>query len=259
VQRFAQLGESVARSFHKTFWNEGTESYAADSQTAHAMVLYFDMVPQALREKALQRLLENLDQHGNHLSTGFIGTLFLLLQLSRSGRSDVAMKVATQPDYPGWLHVIDTLGFPLLMENWRGDLAFMPSCMGPIGAWFFEGLAGIRPDPSGAGFKHFLIAPGLNSGLRELDVSYEGPYGRISVAWTSDGDRRQLTVGVPFNTTASLLLEGSGWREDGDAPPRAGAGAGAGASGGIELTSGIHRLDLVPDASSRSVPHDETT
>jgi alpha-L-rhamnosidase len=255
VQRFAQLGESVAQSFHKTFWNEGTESYAADSQTAHAMVLYFDLVPQALRDKALQRLLENLDQHGNHLSTGFIGTLFLLLQLSRSGRSDVAMKVATQPDYPGWLHVLDTLGFPLLMENWRGDLVFMPSCMGPVGAWFFEGLAGIRPDPSGAGFKHFLIAPGLNSDLRVLDVSYEGPYGRISVAWTSDGDHRQLTVGVPFNTTASLLLEGSGWRADGDAPPRAGAGA----SGGIGLTSGIHRLDLVPDASSRSVPHNETT
>jgi alpha-L-rhamnosidase len=255
VQRFAQLGESVAQSFHKTFWNEGTESYAADSQTAHAMVLYFDLVPQALRDKALQRLLENLDQHGNHLSTGFIGTLFLLLQLSRSGRSDVAMKVATQPDYPGWLHVLDTLGFPLLMENWRGDLVFMPSCMGPVGAWFFEGLAGIRPDPSGAGFKHFLIAPGLNSDLRVLDVSYEGPYGRISVAWTSDGHHRQLTVGVPFNTTASLLLEGSGWRADGDAPPRAGAGA----SGGIGLTSGIHRLDLVPDASSRSVPHNETT
>jgi hypothetical protein len=119
--------------------------------------------------------------------------------------------------------------------------------MGPIGAWFFEGLAGIRPDPSGAGFKHFLIAPGLNSDLRELDVSYEGPYGRISVAWTSDGDRRQLTVGVPFNTTASLLLEGTGWRTDEAAPPRAGA------FGGIRLTSGTHRLDLVPDASSLSV------
>jgi alpha-L-rhamnosidase len=163
------------------------------------------------------------------------------------------MKVATRPDYPGWLHVIDTLGFPLLMENWRGDLVFMPSCMGPIGAWFFEGLAGIRPDPSGAGFKHFLIAPGLNSDLRELDVSYAGPYGRISVAWTSDGDRSQLTVGVPFNTTASLLLEGSGWRAI-DASK-----TGLEANGCGELTSGIHRLDLVPDALARSVPHDETT
>jgi alpha-L-rhamnosidase len=199
------------------------------------------MVPQALREKALQRLLENLDQHGNHLSTGFIGTIFLLLQLSRSGRSDVAMKVATQPDYPGWLHVIDTLGFPLLMENWRGDLAFMPSCMGPIGAWFFEGLAGIRPDPSGAGFKHFLIAPGLNSGLRELDVSYEGPYGPIAVAWSTSNDQIQLTIKVPFNSTASLLLEGSGWQMlDGVENP-----AVKGPSGGIHLVSGAHRFTLM--------------
>jgi alpha-L-rhamnosidase len=205
------------------------------------MVLYFDMVPQALREKALQRLLENLDQHGNHLSTGFIGTLFLLLQLSRSGRSDVAMKVATQPDYPSWLHVIDTLGFPLLMENWRGDLVFMPSCMGPIGAWFFEGLAGIRPDPTGAGFRHFLIAPGLNSGLRELNASYEGPYGFINVAWTTTKEGIELSVSIPFNSTASLRLENSGWHLRDET-----SGENPASTSGRHFGSGTHRVTLVP-------------
>jgi alpha-L-rhamnosidase len=244
VQRFAQLGESVARTFHETFWNEAAESYAADSQTAHAMVLYFDLVPETLREKALLRLLENIEQHGNHLSTGFIGTLFLLLQLSRSGRSDVATKIVSRPDYPGWLHVLDTLGFPLLMENWRGDLVFMPSCMGPVGAWFFEGLAGIRPDPSGAGFSHFLIAPGLNSGIDELNVSYEGPYGRIAVGWTTSNDQLELAFEVPFNTTATLRLEDSGWKAADSAPTPLDASA----PGEIELLSGCHRFTTTRSA-----------
>ena len=49
----------------------------SSTQTAYVLALNFDMLPEALRKQAAERLLENVKVYGNHLTTGFLGTPYL--------------------------------------------------------------------------------------------------------------------------------------------------------------------------------------
>lgn len=52
-------------------------------------------------------LLQDISAHGNHLTTGIIGTKYLLSVLSEKlNRTDVALSIATQTTYPSWGYMI---------------------------------------------------------------------------------------------------------------------------------------------------------
>ena len=51
--------------------------------------------------------------------------------------------------------------------------------------WFIEGLAGIRCDERAPGFKRFIAAPGIESGLKRVEASLATGYGKIASAWAT--------------------------------------------------------------------------
>jgi alpha-L-rhamnosidase len=81
----------------------------------------------------------------------------LLTLLHEEGLGDLAWKIATQESYPGWYDMIFNKKNTVFKENWQGGAVQMPSLAGPIGAWFYRSLGGIRPDEPG--FKTFIVAP----------------------------------------------------------------------------------------------------
>ena len=62
-----------------------------------------------------------------------------------------------------------------------------------IGAWFYEGLAGIRPDWNHPGFKHFTIRSD----------------------WSRKDGVLTMEVTVPVNTTATVFIPGEDITEGG--------------------------------------------
>ncbi|HQQ92513.1 MAG TPA: alpha-L-rhamnosidase C-terminal domain-containing protein, partial [Kiritimatiellia bacterium] len=94
---------------------------------------------------------------------------------------------------------------------WDGDNSQIHNTMISVGLWFTEGLAGIRPDERAPGFKHFVAAPGVESGLKRVDASLVTGYGKISSAWRVDGDALTWRLVVPPNTTASVVLPATGF------------------------------------------------
>jgi alpha-L-rhamnosidase len=78
--------------------------------------------------------------------------------------------------------------------------------VGTPGAWFYEGFAGIRPDPAQPGFKHFSIRPGIVDSVDWVECWHESPYGKIVSNWKREGEKLAMNVTVPPNSTATVFV-----------------------------------------------------
>jgi len=68
----------------------------------------------------------------------------VLNALLENGRADVAYRIVSQKDLPGWGWWIEQ-GATTLWEEWRGGASRFHIMYGDVSAWFYKALAGIRP------------------------------------------------------------------------------------------------------------------
>ena len=203
--KYARLAETIKTCFNQQFFNTRTGQYGEveDSQTARILPLSLGLVPGDQRQFVIDRLVSNIHGRKDHVSTGFIGNLFLLLGLPEMGQAELGYTVATQQDYPGWNTLVRR---GVQLETWDGGQAQMPSLGGPIGTWMYQVLAGIRPDPAASGFKKILIKPQPVGDLTWVKAHHDCPYGRIVSHWNRESDKFTLEVTIPVNTRATVFV-----------------------------------------------------
>jgi alpha-L-rhamnosidase len=215
VKRYSDLLEHVTSAFLNEYVTPNGR-LASNTQTAYVLALHFDLLPEALRQQAAERLVENIHDYGNHLTTGFLGTPYLCDVLSRFGYSDVAYTLLLQDTYPSWLYPVK-MGATTIWERWDGikpDGTFQTPGMnsfnhyayGSIGEWMFRIVAGIDIDPSGPGYKRIRIAPHPGGNLTEAKAELETLYGTIKSSWRLSTGVITVNVTIPANTTAEILL-----------------------------------------------------
>lgn len=77
--------------------------YGNNTVTANILPLAFGLVPkQYMDEVAKNTVATIITTNKGHISTGVIGTQWLLRELSRRGHADVAYLLATNKTYPSW-------------------------------------------------------------------------------------------------------------------------------------------------------------
>lgn len=201
AQRYATLAAQIKEVFNVKCFNPLTGIYAnaTNSQTALILPLCLGMVPDGKQPLVLQRLQENIHEWKNHLSTGFVGTPYLLEGLPNFGLAELSYQIVNQCDYASWNTLI-TDG--VMKETWRGGMAQMPSLGGSVGQWFYRTLAGIRP--VAPGFKKIIIQPSIVGDLQWVKVHFDSPYGRIVSEWKRTGGKLEIRVTIPANTTATI-------------------------------------------------------
>ncbi len=202
---YRRLADDIRDRCNKVCLDPETGLYAGatDSQASLIMPLAMGLVPEASQEKVLGRLLENIRERGDHLSTGFVSNPYLLHGLTDLGRADVVARIMNQRDYPSFY---STAAHGVFMETWRGGMAQMPSLAGPCVGWLYRAVLGIRNDPAHPGFARFVIHP---EPVAEVDWArghYDTPRGRVSVDWKKAGGAFTLQVEVPANTRATVYL-----------------------------------------------------
>lgn len=208
-----QFGEIRAAIIEKFVAPDG--QVAKGSQTAQVFALHLGLYPDGMREKVLGKLLENITAHDDHLTTGYLGTQWLLHVLAANGRAEVAYKILLQQTGPSWLFMAAN-GQTSLWEGWdslQPDGTFGSkrtslghSALGSCGDWMFQNIGGLVPDPGSPGFKHFIIRPLPGGDLTSAEMSYQSPYGKIATHWYLNGRQFILEVEVPVNTTATIVL-----------------------------------------------------
>src|SRR5690606_13364899 len=89
----------------------------AQTQTAHVLVLMFELVNDSLKAVVAQQLNKLVAENGYHLTTGFVGTPYLCFALSNNGYHDTAIRLLLQDSYPGWLYSV-AKGATTMWEHW---------------------------------------------------------------------------------------------------------------------------------------------
>ncbi len=212
---YEKLFQDVKAAFNREFVSSGGR-VGENTQTAYALALAFDLLPDALRAAAAERLAAAVRARDMHLTTGFLGTPQLLPVLSATGHLDVAYGLLMQRSYPSWLYPI-TRGATTMWERWDGirpDSSFEDAGMnsfnhyafGAVGDWMYRTIGGINLDPRSPGGKRVRIAPRPGGGLSYARTSLETLYGTVVSSWRLDGAGYVLAVTVPPNTAAEVTL-----------------------------------------------------
>jgi alpha-L-rhamnosidase len=188
------------------------------TQTAYVLALEFDMLPEALRNQAAERLVKNIQDYNYHLTTGFLGTPYLCHVLSDYGYVSVGYRLLMQDSYPSWLYPVK-MGATTIWERWDGikpDSSFQTPGMnsfnhysyGAIGDWMYRVVAGIDTYAADPGYHHSRIDPHPGGNLTEASADLETGYGRLSSHWRMNSDTLYLDVVIPANTTSSIYIPG---------------------------------------------------
>lgn len=186
----------------------------SDSQTGYVLSLMFDLLPAEAKAKSAGYLVEDIRRRGNHLSTGFLGTPYLCHVLSQNGYTSVGYDLLLQQSFPSWLYPVK-MGATTIWERWDGqktDSSFQDAGMnsfnhyayGAIGDWMYRVVAGIEIGQPG--YKEILIQPHPDKRLQFAKADYESMYGTITSGWEMADGTLTVTVQIPANTTAIILL-----------------------------------------------------
>jgi len=209
VATFTALAHEIKGAFNKAFYNEKWGGYGEDSQTANAFPLAIGLVPSERETEVLSNLIKNIvEVRHNHISSGIVGTRFVLDALSARGRSDVAYAMAAQPDFPGWGHMLKD-GNTTLTEEWTGNDSRNHPAFTCVSGWFYRSLAGLNIDASAPGYKHILIKPAVAGDLTFVRASLHTVRGQAISEWSKTGGCLKFHIAVPGNSTATLSLPAS--------------------------------------------------
>lgn len=128
ASRFRAMAQRFRRAFCDRFVTADGR-IVGDSQTAYALALSFDLLPQELRKAALDRLEHDI-VHGRsgrwpyperkgHISSGFVGVNQVMPGLSAGGRLALAYRLLLNEECPSWLFPVNH-GATTIWERWDG-------------------------------------------------------------------------------------------------------------------------------------------
>lgn len=209
---FVKTAEKVDVAFNRKFGNGPGGGYSNNTITANLLPASFGLTPPFDSENVFRRIVQKIEQDSGHISTGVVGTQWLMRGLTRFGRPDLAWRIATQTTYPSWGYMVQH-GATTIWELWNGNSAdpAMNShnhvmLLGDLLTWLYEDMAGIAP--AAPGFRTIRMRPAFPEGLSEVEASYRSPYGLIVSHWKKEGGRLIWDITVPGNASAEVYLPG---------------------------------------------------
>jgi len=221
---YHDLRKKIIKAYRKVF-TDGSGKLKNEFQTAYVLPLYFNMAESTEAENMVKNLAGLIRKAGNHLSTGFPGTPYILFALSDNGEIDLAYNLLLQETCPSWLYEVKA-GGTTIWERWDalrpdgtvnttdllkpgddsggGMVSFNHYAGGAVGDWLYRRVAGIKA--TSGGYKTFIIAPKPGGGLSWAKATHHSPYGEIVSDWKIEENVFSLTVHIPCSTRALIIL-----------------------------------------------------
>jgi len=207
---YDKLAAENRTAFNREFYDPKTGDYADGTQTANTLALFLDL-PTEKQGGTWGRLFDNIVyKNDSHLTTGIIGTKYIMELLTSSGNSDLAYDIAVRTDYPSWGYMIAN-GATTLWELWnKREGPSMNShnhpMFGSVGSWLYKALAGINLAPGTSGFEKILIAPQIVRDLTHASGSTMTVRGEVACAWSRTERSIRIEVTVPFGSEAEVVI-----------------------------------------------------
>ena len=230
--KYARLFEKIRAAFEKQFVradgfvagadngpsldrnnNPNARSKGGDTQTGYVLALHMNLLPENLRTAAAQKLADKIEDNHGMLGTGFLGTAYLLGELTKSGHAKLAYKLLLNTAYPSWGYEVEH-GATTMWERWNGNQmladpgmnSFNHYAYGAVADWIYRDAAGVDATPLDAGFHTVVLHPVFDARLGSVSFDYASPYGEIHSDWTASDRTAQWRLTLPANTTGRLML-----------------------------------------------------
>jgi alpha-L-rhamnosidase len=222
-EKYTRLFEKIRAAFEKQFVHEdgfvagadrndeANKGKGGDTQTGYVLALHMNLLPEALRAKATDKLVGKIEANHGLLGTGFLGTPYLLEELTKAGKAQLAYKLLLNTDYPSWGYLVEH-GATTMWERWNGDKmkddpsmnSYNHYAYGAVGDWIARYAAGVDATPLDAGFHTVVLHPTFDARLGHMAFDYDSAHGKIHSDWSVEGTTAQWHVTIPANTTGWL-------------------------------------------------------
>lgn len=211
---YKNLLKNIKKAFIGRFIAEdGTMK--CNTQTACVLALHFGIYND---KQPIAKQLTALVRESGHLTTGFVGTPYLLHVLSDIGENELAYELLMRKEFPSWCYPV-TQGATTMWERWNGykpdgtfatpDMnSFNHYAYGAVGDWMYEKMCGITQEEGTAGFKSIVFAPVTTDRLTFARASIETADGTVSSEWKNTEKGTEYTFSVPANTRARAVING---------------------------------------------------
>ena len=185
-----------------------------DTQTAIVLILHFGIAEESERPRLTAELIRLIREAGGVMTTGFVGTPYILHALSENGQTDLAFELLFNERSPSWLYSV-MRGATTMWEHWnsiREDGSFWSTSMnsfnhyayGAVFDWIFGVSSGIKPiEP---GYRKIAFAPHPDKRLGFADASIETALGRVALSWKYVGEAVRYAIEVPSGASAVFTL-----------------------------------------------------
>ena len=231
---YRQLFENIKAAFDQKYL-KSDGSLTVDNQTAYALALYMNLIPDDLRLQSGKILADKLrpaataDNSG--MTTGFLGTRPLLPVLTSVGQNDLAVQQFQKQEFPSWGYEV-AQGATTIWEHWDSYTkahgfggvdgkqnaamnSFDHYSFGAVGEWMINDLAGIQS--ASPGYAQIIIQPHpptpnsdpKHPPIWQVKAHYDSIHGRIVSNWKRTENKFELETEIPANTMATVYLPAS--------------------------------------------------
>lgn len=211
ASQWQQQAEASQKAIHEKYFHPEEFNYSDKSMRSLAAALYGDIMPAALRKDVIKSL-ENeilINQNG-HIDVGITGGAMLFKVLRDEERDDLIYSMTSQTAYPSW-GLMRESDATTIWEMWEKDLpghSLLHSSYLYPGAWYVDGVAGIKKLSGHNGFKKIKIkVPEFaESQIDWAKAEYDSPAGIIKSHWKKENGKTELNITVPPNSSAIVYF-----------------------------------------------------
>lgn len=186
------------------------------TQTALTLILHFNLCTDKQRQRIAAKLAQLIEENGDRMTTGFVGTPYIMHALSENGYTSVAYKLLMQEKSPSWLYSVCN-GATTMWEHWNGIKedgtlwnknmnSFNHYAYGAVFDWIFGVALGIKPVAEAPGYKKITISPKPDKCLGFAEAAIESRHGRISSKWYYNDNETYFEFEIPKGVTAHITL-----------------------------------------------------
>ncbi|MBQ8295145.1 MAG: family 78 glycoside hydrolase catalytic domain [Clostridia bacterium] len=186
------------------------------TQTALTLILHFGLCEDSQRTELAKQLDELIEESGGKMTTGFLGTPYLLHALTEVGNVKRAYDLFFREDTPSWLYAVNH-GATTIWEHWNGikeDGSFWSKDMnsfnhyayGSVGDWIYGVVAGIDVADGGEGYKKARLAPHPDERLGFVKCRLNTVQGEIVSEWRYETEGVRFYFETPKGTETEICL-----------------------------------------------------
>ncbi len=230
VSAYEELLSNVKAAYRKTFLKDGLPTLypqfdglathrkvLGTTQTGIVLTLHFELYEGEEERRCLvEKLVSMIEENGNRMTTGFVGTPYILHALTDNGYAAKAYDLFLQEKSPSWIFSVNQ-GATTIWEHWdsiKEDGSFWHDrknsfnhySYGSVFDWVYGSALGIRPLPEGAGYAKVDIEPHPDRRLGFAKGSIDTRLGKLEVSWVYEENGIRYEMEIPDGTVANVTL-----------------------------------------------------